>query len=295
MNWLEKQEGFAGQCLVVVSRSALSSALKEPLLRHLLPTDAGHYPKAKGHACVRKKGCPETILIYCAGGHGWCEIAGCRHKIGRNQLLVINAGTPHAYGADAKSPWTIHWFHVVGSNVPYYLERLGVSDQKPVVSLGNNVQLFSLFEDVREELERGFGTNHLICAAHSLLHLMGLIMRYKEEFWHSETNICDRVNKTVEFMQGHLRESLNISKLAALANMSRSHYSMVFRRVIGYSPSSYLNYLRMQCAVQWLSTTDCSIKKISVELGFSDQCYFSRAFRKMHNHSPSKHRQLFRI
>jgi len=289
----EKEAGFAGQRLVVVPRPVLTATLKQPLLKYLLPTDAGYYPKAKGHTCVRKNGCAEVIFIYCADGNGWCEIAGHRHEIARNQLLVINAATPHIYGAGKKTPWTIHWFHVVGSNVPFYLEKLGVTDQNPIISLGDDVQLYSLFEEVRESLEHGFSLTHLIYAAHSLAHLMGLILRHKEEFRQGEPSVRERINKSVEFMKGHLRERLTIATLAAVVNLSRSHYTTLFRRVTGYAPLSYLNYLRMQSAVLLLNTTNWPIKRISEHLGFSDQLYFSRAFSKMHNHSPSEHRRRY--
>ena len=293
MKWREKHEGFAGQRLVVLPRPIMATALRYPLLKQLLPTDAGFYPKAKGHVCVRERGCPEAIFIYCAEGNGWYEVAGRRHEVARNQLLVVPAFTPHVYGAGKKTPWTIHWFHAVGSNVPIYLERLGVTAEKPVVPLGGDVQLFSLFEDVLEGLEHGFTMTHLIYAAHSLTHLMGLILRHKDEFGYGETTVRERVVKSIEFMKGHLNEPLKIATLAALVNLSRSHYTTLFKRVTGYAPLSYLNHLRMQHAVQLLNTTDLSIKRISDQLGFSDQFYFSRAFRKMHNHSPSEHRRRY--
>jgi AraC-like DNA-binding protein len=293
MKWREKHEGFAGQRLVVLPRPILANALQHQLLKPLLPTDAGYYPKAKGHTCVRERGCPEAIFIYCAAGDGWCELSGKRHEVASNQLLVIPAFTPHVYGAAKKTPWTIHWFHAVGSNVPFYLERLGVTEAKPVVPLGGDVQLFSLFEDVLEGLEHGFTLTHLIYAAHSLTHLMGLILRHKEEFWHGETDVRERIAKSIEFMKDHLQEPLNIATLASLVRLSRSHYTTLFRRVTGYAPLSYLNHLRMQRAVQLLNTTDLSIKLISDKLGFSDQFYFSRAFSKMHNHSPSEHRRRY--
>jgi AraC family transcriptional regulator of arabinose operon len=293
MKWREKHEGFAGQRLVVVPRPVLITALQYPLLKTLLPTDAGYYPKAKGHTCVREKGCPEVIFIYCAEGDGWCEIAGRKHEITKDQLLVIPVSTPHVYGAGKKTPWTIHWFHAMGLNVPIYLERLGVTTENPVASLGGNVQLFSLFEDVLEGLEHGFTLTHLIYAAHSLTHLMGLILRHKEEFGYGESSVRERIEKNIKFMKEHLREPLTVATLAALVNLSRSHYTTSFRRVTGYAPLSYLNHLRMQRAVQLLNTTDLSIKHISDQLGFSDQFYFSRAFAKMHNHSPSEHRRRY--
>jgi AraC-like DNA-binding protein len=293
MKTREKPEGFVGQRLVVVPRPILATAIKTPLLQHLLPTDAGYYPKAEGHVCVRPKGCPEVIFIYCAQGNGWCEIAGRRHQISQNQLLVINAFTPHQYGADKNSPWTIHWFHAVGSNVPVYLDKLGVTKEKSVVPLGGDVQLFSLFEEVLEGLEHGFTSTHLIYAAHALTHLMGLMLRHKDEFGYGETSVRERMANSIEFMKGHLREPLKVATLAALVNLSRSHYTTSFRRVTGYAPLSYLNHLRMQRAVQLLNATELSIKEIGDQLGFSDQFYFSRAFRKVHNHSPSEHRRRY--
>jgi len=113
MKWRQKHEGFKGQRIVVVPRPVLERAVQDPLLKGLLPTDAGYYPKAKGHTCAREHGAPETIFIYCAEGNGWCEIGGRRHEVTANQLLVVPARTPHVYGAARDIPWTIHWFHAV--------------------------------------------------------------------------------------------------------------------------------------------------------------------------------------
>jgi AraC family transcriptional regulator of arabinose operon len=280
---------------VVVPRPVVTIALQQPLLKHLLPTDAGFYPKATGHKCTRERGCPEAVFIYCARGSGWCEIAGHRHEVAMDQLLVIPAGIPHAYGAAKKEPWTIHWFHAMGTNVPIYLDKLGVKAEKPVVRLGSDVQLFSLFEEVLEDLEHGSTLTHLIYAAHSLSHLMGSILRHKDESWHSETDVKEQTARSIEFMKQHIREPLRIATLAALVNLSRSHYTTLFRRVTGYAPLMYLNHLRMQRAVQLLNTTNLSIKAISSQLGFSDQFYFSRAFSKLHGHSPSEHRRRYSV
>lgn len=220
---------------------------------------------------------------------------GKTHPVTQDQLLVIPASTPHAYGANKEKPWTIHWFHAVGTNVPFYLERLGVTRDKPVVPLGGDVQLFSLFEDVQEGLEHGFTLTHLIYAAHSLTHLMGLILRHKDEFYYGQTNVRESIVKSIDFMKGHLRENLRIATLAGLVNLSRSHYTTLFRRLTGYAPQSYLNHLRMQRAVQLLNATELSIKQISDQLGFSDQFYFSRAFRRVHHLSPSEHRRRYNV
>ena len=133
----------------------------------------------------------------------------------------------------------------MGSNVPLYLERLGVSRERPVVSLGGDVYLFSLFEEVVEALEHGFTLTHLVYAAHSLAHLMGLLLRHKEEHGYGATSVRERIATSVEFMKGHLGEPLKVATLAALVNLSRSHYTTLFRRVTSCNQLSYLNHLRV--------------------------------------------------
>jgi AraC family transcriptional regulator of arabinose operon len=103
----------------------------------------------------------------------------------------------------------------------------------------------------------------------------------------------DKVADSIDFMKGHLKDPLKIPALGELVNLSRSHYTDLFRRVTGYSPLRYLNYLRMQRALHLLNTTNMSIKQISDQLGFCDQFYFSRAFVKMHHYTPSEHRRRY--
>ncbi len=104
------------------------------------------------------------------------EIAGRRHEVAGDQLLVRTCRHTARLWRVKKEPWTIHWFHAIGTNVPFYLEKLEVKPEKPVVQLGGDVQLFSLFEDVLEGLEHGSTLRHLTYAALLLSHLMGLIL-----------------------------------------------------------------------------------------------------------------------
>ena len=60
-----KAEGFSGQRIVVLPRSVAEAALKRELLRNLLPTDIGFYPKAKGHFIERLAGVDQSIFIFC--------------------------------------------------------------------------------------------------------------------------------------------------------------------------------------------------------------------------------------
>lgn len=287
----KKAESPAGKRLVTLPSATLALAKQQPLLRYLMPTEVGCCTSAQGHRCARERGSSQTLFLYCSAGSGWCELAGRTFEITKNQLLVIPAGIAHAYGASKSTPWTVHWFQAQGEAAPLYLESLGVKPESPVVRLGYNLQLFSLFEDILQQLEQGANLAHLTYAAHALVHLLGIILRCKEESWQEEANSRERILKSIEFMKEHLREPLQISRLAAVVNLSKSYYTALFRRVIGCAPLMFLNQMRMETAAQMLLTTSLPIKTISDQLGFSEQNYFSRAFTKLHGLPPSEYRR----
>ena len=80
--------------------------------------------------------------------------------------------------------------------------------------------------------------------------------------------------------------------LSAMAGLSVSHYSAVFKRQTGYAPMDYFIRLRMHQACQLLDTTELSVKEVADRLGYEDPLYFSRVFKSLHDLSPSEYRTL---
>jgi AraC-like DNA-binding protein len=286
-----KNEDFPSQRIVKWPRDLLKSAARHPLTGHLMPTDAGHFPAAKGQIRRREAGLDETLFIYCVRGRGWCELGEKGHLVERENLLVLPAGLPHAYGANAGLPWTIYWFRALGASLPAYQETLGSTLDNPIVPISSDVHLLALFEELLGSMQGGFVPGNLLYSAHVLSHLMGLLLRNKQKLRRSEVPKLDKVAATIKFMKTQLQLPVAISTLAAMSDSSPSYYRDLFKRVTGRSPMAYFIQLRMQQAALLLNTTDLSIKVISAEVGYSDQLYFSRAFRSVHGLSPLAYRR----
>jgi len=291
MNRIEKGEGFPGQRSVVLPQSVVLQAQKQPLTAALMPTDAGCFPRAAGHARERPAGADQAIFIYCVKGSGWCEVAGEHHVIRAGELLVIPPQVAHAYGADEKNPWTIHWFHAQGSLLASYLAELKVSPVRPVVFLGDSPQVLALFEEVLEVLEHGYTPQQMLHAAHALSHLIAVMIRHRHENWRIQPDSRQKISRTLAYMKQHLEQPLQLDALAALANLSRSRYSALFKEQTGFAPMDYFNRLRMHRACQLLDTTDLSVKDIASRLGYHDPLYFSRVFRSITDSPPVEYRQ----
>ena len=73
--------------------------------------------------------------------------------------------------------------------------------------------------------------------------------------------------------------------------MPRSTFIRVFRTKTGYATVEYFLRLKVQRACELLETTDLQINQISRKLGYEDQYYFSRLFKKFMDISPQQYRQ----
>ena len=291
MKRAQKGEGFPGQRIVVLPRAAIALAQKRALTAGLLPTDAGYFPRAAGH--LRERGCPvdQAIFIYCVKGSGGCEMMGARHEIRAGEVLVIPPHTPHAYGADGQQPWTIHWFHAKGDLLTGLLAELNVSAQHPVVFLGDDSQVLAIFEEVLEVLGQGYAPQQMLHASYALAHLMAVMIRHRHESWRAQPDSRQKITRTITHMKQHLDHSLTLDTLAALAGLSRSRYTTLFKEQTGYAPMDYFNRLRMHRACQLLDTTSLSVKAVANQLGFDDPLYFSRVFRSVNEMSPVAYRR----
>jgi AraC family transcriptional regulator, arabinose operon regulatory protein len=288
---LEKGSGFAGQQMVVLPARIVERARQQkPLLRGLLVAGAGYFPKAAGHWRRRPTGLDQAILIYCARGGGWYEIGPQVGPVRAGDLLVVPPGLPHAYGANRSNPWTIHWVHAVGTNLPEYLRELGVSAQNPLVNVGENLQLVLLFNEALKCLERGFAFEHLLQASQAIGHLLSLIIQQCRQRRLPESDSLQKVARCIVHMSEHLDQPLKVSTLAALASLSPAHFTVLFKEQTGSAPRRYLHLLRMHQACRWLTGAALPVKEIAGRLGYQDPFHFSRQFKAFSGLPPSEYR-----
>jgi AraC-like DNA-binding protein len=102
----------------------------------------------------------------------------------------------------------------------------------------------------------------------------------------------ERIERTIRYMTEHLNQPLQAPDLAALANMSLSHYFALFKGATGCAPIEFFIRLRMSRARLLLETTSLNIKEISSGLGYEDPFYFSRLFKLSSGVAPSDYRKV---
>ena len=276
----------------LLAERVIATALREwSLLRGLLAAGAGYSPKTTGHFRRQPQSLNQALLVYCVKGVGWCELAGQLHTVRAGDLLVLPPNVSYTCGAHAANPWTIQWASALGTNLPEYLNQLGVSSKAPLVRVGEDLQLARLFNEVVRTLEQGTAFLNLLHASHALAHLLAVMIRHRHEQTRDTSDSVQKVAEGIIYMSEHLDQPMRVSALAALANLSPAHFSMLFKEQTGCSTRDYLHLLRIHRACQLLRSSTLNVKEIATRLGYQDQFHFSRQFKAFQGVSPSEYRE----
>lgn len=288
----KKRDGFAGEKLISLPKTVLKKEIEDhPFLNSVYIKHIGFFPKARHHYRERKKGCEDDILIYCLDGKGWYRIGNTQYEVSKNQFIIIPATTRFLrYGASPEDPWTIYWVHFSGaklSELNNFFSLKKFQEPQPVSFDEKKIQLWT---EMYNSLEMGYNTDNLYYANMCLQYFIASFI-YPEkriELYKSAENSI--INKAIDFMKNNVREKLTVEQIARHCSYSSSRFFTIFRQKTGVSPLDYFIHLRIQKSCQLLDLTDKRINEIANEVGYEDESYFSRVFKKVMDVSPRKYR-----
>ena len=94
-----------------------------------------------------------------------------------------------------------------------------------------------------------------------------------------------------DLMANSLADDFCLARLAREAEMSEFHFSRMFKRTTGRSPSQYFISLKMERARGLLRQTRRSIIEIGLELGYTSPSHFAQVFRRETGSTPGAYRR----
>lgn len=114
----------------------------------------------------------------------------------------------------------------------------------------------------------------------------GLIER-KRSIKNSET--VARVTTMIE--KGYADRNLSLKSIAGQLDISPNHLGRLYRRVQGEALPDRIMRIRMEKARELLATTELTVGQVSAAIGFTNDGYFYKAFKKQHALTPAEFRQ----
>lgn len=100
---------------------------------------------------------------------------------------------------------------------------------------------------------------------------------------------CERIERIRQYMQDHCEQAFSVQQLSAMANYSPSHFRMLFKQIVGLTPTQYLSMVRVYKARDYMLSGEMNVSEAAARTGYRDIFYFSRQFKAIVGQPPSRY------
>jgi AraC-like DNA-binding protein len=98
-----------------------------------------------------------------------------------------------------------------------------------------------------------------------------------------------KARKMQEYILYNYQRNISIEELAGIAEVTPNYVTVLFKEVIGVTPIQYLHQIRINTAWNMLQNTQMTVREVAEYLGYCDQSYFNRMFKKWMGTAPTHH------
>jgi two-component system response regulator YesN len=150
------------------------------------------------------------------------------------------------------------------------------------------------------DVEQIFGLNykylneiHGFKTVEELTYWLSKIMARFTDLVFNLTNIkhVDVIYKAIDYIKRNYMKKITLEEVASYVYLSPSYFSKIFKEEMKVNFNTYLNYVRIEKSKKLLLDDSIVLVDLSNLVGFEDQSYFSKVFKKITGVSPGKYRE----
>lgn len=99
------------------------------------------------------------------------------------------------------------------------------------------------------------------------------------------------VRKAIHYIHKHYNEDISIDDLCKKLNINKSYFCNLFKKSTSQTFSHFLNCFRVEKSKKLLEDPTLSLLEVALEVGFTNQNYYTIVFKKITNQTPSSYRK----
>lgn len=161
---------------------------------------------------------------------------------------------------------------------------------------------------------RGVNLNRISILFHQLLHLLSssyyteLATRYlltsllieltqqnitqlKQK--HQDEPSSNKLPKILEWIRIHSLQNISLADVSHEFSYSREYLARYFKKHMGMTMQQYIYNLKLSKAKELLCESDKTVREIAETLGFQDEKYFMKLFKRMEDTTPRQYRNAY--
>lgn len=236
---------------------------------------------------------PSPVLIGVARGKGILRVNDHAHELAEGNVVLLSAHCHAVLIANAQHP--LHAYrlsiHTIEQTASLFV---GTMLQKSEITSHTGIKLFpnqSSLVALMEELYIHRSTASEIRHIQNQIIVHQIILQLLKHNDNDPTGDQPSMERSITYLEDHYMDKISREHLAEIAGVSHSHYSILFKRMTGFSPNEYLSRLRIHRAIELLISGSGALREIAMEVGYKDEFYLSRRFKQHTGTSPSGYNQ----
>ena len=228
------------------------------------------------------------LIHLVVSGKGTFEVGGHTFEVIPGDLFFARPSQLIRYTADEQQPWEYSWVGFNGACAHKLAAQLPFTDERPVHHTSDPEGMRTALTNIYSS--RGLQPqDEAAMVGYLYLFISSLMKETSESKPHNTSSSSQYVLNAIKYIQFNYSHDISIDDVAKSVGVSRSHLYRVFMLNVGKSPIDYLTEYRINEACKLLRAGNLSIAEVAISVGFFDQFYFSRVFKRAKGVPPSKY------
>lgn len=232
-------------------------------------------------------------ICYLASGMQVYEVDGQRYVLRGNDVFVTFPDEEHSSGGFPQEKGVLYWLQVriPRGNEPLLLlphqatEPLCTAlSTLPQRSFNGSPRLPRLLDAVFLAYQQHTALTPLLVASKIMEFLLEVISCAQNN---ARVAPPDDITRVLTYIDEQLSQSLPVSDLAEVAQLSPSRLKAKFKEQVGVPPAEYILRRKIEHAKQLLPHH--SVTEVAYTLGFSSSQYFATVFKRFTNQRPREY------
>lgn len=246
-------------------------------------------------------------VFFVVEGSGRLELNGRIIYVSDGDILAIDSMIPHRIcGIDSTTPFVVMalMFDITAFIRDEYMvfhkdelsklfTKLSAADFK----ISGENKLSSKIQNVLFDIEDEFldTEDNNVIRSFLILLLSYLVQYNNANFGDKVVNKAPHsaeIEKTMIYINQNINQNLTLDKLARIANMNKTYFSTIFKKVTGMTVWEYILNARIELAISYLvkNNDEFNITEILSMCGFNNATSFNKTFKKITGKTPTEYK-----
>ena len=237
----------------------------------------------------RRERLDSYLFFIVTQGSGTVTINGEAFDVKAGDCVWLNCLVPYSHKSNLHDPWTLHWVHFNGSQIPPFYQLFGDKGGSAVYTPAG----LSSYSEILQTLFRLQQKPEVLTDLLSHKYLTDLIALIFTDALHRSTDVSVP-NKFIDiqnYIENNYTQKITLDSLAAQFFISKYHLHREYQKLFGTTITNALSLKRLAHAKKLLRFSKDSIESIAVSSGFQTASYFIKVFKKYEGMTPLEYRR----